>query len=425
MRSLQAAGIGFAFWAVALPAAALSPSELFDKVSPSVWVVRTYDAGERPLGQGSAVVIGNGKLVTNCHVLAKAKMVSVRRRNVSYEASLEHADTARDLCLLGVEGFAAPAVAVGKASELKVGQKVFAIGNPKGLEATLSEGLVSGLRGEWSDGSHVVQTTAPFSPGSSGGGLFDEQGRLVGITTLIARDAQNLNFALPAEWIAQVPERAKAALAARDAPKTAGALAAPPGYPAPGTIWVYRFTERAYGVRSIDVTVRAERVDPGFIEESISAGRDGAAARRTVNTGNAPFLVHKVRPDVFLMELAPYLGVEGEEKAQGLAPGPYPDQVTVDVPARGFGWLTEARVLGWEEVVVPVGTYRALRYEVEGRREREPSLRARSITMRFKVTGWYAPEIRRIVKVEHQTWAFAASPASDDTVELIEYRPPR
>jgi S1-C subfamily serine protease len=425
MKSTPAACLGFVLSAAALPVAALTPSELFEKLSPSVWVVRTYDAGERPLGQGSAVVIGNGKLVTNCHVLAKAKMVSVRRRNVSYEASLEHADTARDLCLLSVEGFAAPAVALGTAGELKVGQRVFAIGNPKGLEVTLSEGLVSGLRGEWSDGSHVIQTTAPFSPGSSGGGLFDEQGRLVGITTFIARDAQNLNFALPAEWIAQVPERAKAALAARDAPKTAGGLVAPPGYPAPGTVWVYRFTERAYGVRSTDVTVRADRVDRGFIEESITTG-DGAAARRTIQTESASFITHKLRQDVFLMEVAPYLGVEGEQKAQQFSPGPYPNQETIDVPARGMGWLSEARVTGWEEVVVPAGTYRALRYEVEGRREREPMLRnMRSITTRFKLTGWYAPDIRRVVKVEHQTWAFAAAPATSDTAELIEYRPPR
>ena len=189
--------------ASATPAAlALDASQVFEKVAPSVWMVRTFDASSRPLGLGSAVVVGTGRLVTNCHVLAKASSVVVRRKNVTYDAKLEHADPARDLCLLSVDEFPAPAVSVAPRESIKVGQRVFAIGNPRGLDMTLSEGLVSGLRGEWADGSHVLQTTAPISPGSSGGGLFDDNGRLVGITTFTHADSQNLNFALPAEWIA-------------------------------------------------------------------------------------------------------------------------------------------------------------------------------------------------------------------------------
>ena len=132
--------------AAAFPAHALEPTEVFDKVSPSVWIVRTFDGAERPLGQGSAVTIAPGKVVTNCHVLAKSKVVVLRKRNVMYEAKLEHADTPRDLCILQVEGFTAPAAQVRPVSDLKVGEKVFAIGNPRGYEVTLSEGLISGLR---------------------------------------------------------------------------------------------------------------------------------------------------------------------------------------------------------------------------------------------------------------------------------------
>jgi len=189
--------------AAALPAHGLEPTQVFEKVQPSVWIVRTFDGAERPVGQGSAVVIGPGRVVTNCHVLARSKVVMLRKRNVMYEAKLEHADTPRDLCILQVEGFSAPAVEVRPVTDVKVGEKAFAIGNPRGYEVTLSEGLISGLRGEWKDGSHVLQTTAPFSPGSSGGGLFDAEGRLVGITTLIRIDAQNINFAFPASWIAE------------------------------------------------------------------------------------------------------------------------------------------------------------------------------------------------------------------------------
>lgn len=66
------------------------------------------------------------------------------------------------------------------------------------MELTISNGIISGFR-ETNGGMKLRQTTAPFSPGSSGGGLFDDQGRLVGITTLIAKDSQNLNFAVSAK----------------------------------------------------------------------------------------------------------------------------------------------------------------------------------------------------------------------------------
>jgi serine protease Do len=80
---------------------------------------------------------------------------------------------------------------------LEVGETVYAIGNPLKLDRTLSEGLLSGKReaGE----RRYLQTTAPISPGSSGGGLFDARGNLLGITSFTLKGAQSLNFAIPAE----------------------------------------------------------------------------------------------------------------------------------------------------------------------------------------------------------------------------------
>jgi S1-C subfamily serine protease len=89
-----------------------------------------------------------------------------------------------------------------------VGSNVYAIGTPRGLELTMSAGLVSSLRRNASGQVVLVQTSASISRGSSGGGLFDEKGALIGLTTLaITGDAQNLNFAIPADWIAELPER--------------------------------------------------------------------------------------------------------------------------------------------------------------------------------------------------------------------------
>ena len=218
----------------------LAPDVLFEKVSPSVWVVQTSDAQGRPVGRGSAVVTAPGRLVTNCHVLAKSNSFVVKRDNVSYGATLEFPDPERDLCQIKVANFTAPPVELADIGKLRVGAKVYAIGNPRGLEVTLSDGLISGLRKTDKDELEMVQTTAPISPGSSGGGLFDAEGRLVGITTALLRDSQNLNFAVPANWIVELAARGQANLDKRTAPVTAAspapvAPAAPASAPNPST----------------------------------------------------------------------------------------------------------------------------------------------------------------------------------------------
>ncbi len=78
-----------------------------------------------------------------------------------------------------------------------MGDPVYTVGAPSGLDRTLGDGLISGLRS--GEGRHYIQTTAPISPGSSGGGLFDENGNLIGITTLYIEEGQALNFAIAAE----------------------------------------------------------------------------------------------------------------------------------------------------------------------------------------------------------------------------------
>ncbi len=91
---------------------------------------------------------------------------------------------------------------------MKVGERAYAVGAPEGLELTLSEGLVSGLREV--DDVRVIQTSAPISHGSSGGGLFDSEGRLIGVTTFFLKEGQNLNFALPGEWVLGLGEESAA-----------------------------------------------------------------------------------------------------------------------------------------------------------------------------------------------------------------------
>jgi S1-C subfamily serine protease len=114
------------------------------------------------------------------------------------KADLVGADLATDRCFLRVDdGELTPVPGVRDYSNLSVGEAVFTIGSPRGLANTLGAGLLSGLRmGE--DKTEYIQITAPLSPGSSGGGVFDDRGNLIGVTSFTVPDSQSLNFAIAA-----------------------------------------------------------------------------------------------------------------------------------------------------------------------------------------------------------------------------------
>ena len=187
------------------PLVAKSAEELFTTLSRSTARITVHDISGRAVGLGSGVVTGFGTVITNCHVATAGGSLTVKVGAEQFSASVEVADEEYDLCKLSVSGLTAPAVTIGSAESLKTGQKVYAIGSPQGLELTISDGIVSGMR-DLPQG-RVIQTTAPISPGSSGGPLFDAYGRLVGIMTFQHRSGQNLNFAVPADWIANIRSR--------------------------------------------------------------------------------------------------------------------------------------------------------------------------------------------------------------------------
>ena len=196
-----------------------SAAEVFAEVAPSVVVVLALDDNGETAAQGSGVVVGKNEVATNCHVIENAQSVAVRQAADSGGGETYRMDSRisarageRDLCLLFVEDLsvppAAPVAAMGAAKGLTVGEEVYAIGAPKGLELSLSRGVVSQLRGvHGKRAAPLVQTDAAISPGSSGGGLFNADGELVGITTFKWR-GESLNFAIPAEWVGDLQDRA-------------------------------------------------------------------------------------------------------------------------------------------------------------------------------------------------------------------------
>jgi TonB family protein len=195
------------------PALPPTADQVFRKVAPSMVLVGTFDENDNLVGFGSGVVMGPGQVVTHCQVGAAGPYGMVRRGDRTYTARVRHADKERGLCELEVPGLDAPALRIHPLAKLRGGSRVFAIGAPRGLDPTVSAGTVLGIRTY--AGATVIQTDAATPPGSSGGGLFDEDGQLVGIATFQLKQGRQQTLALPADWIGQIQARAAAAEARR------------------------------------------------------------------------------------------------------------------------------------------------------------------------------------------------------------------
>ena len=199
--------------------------ELFNVVSPSVVNVTVHssrrgalstDLEGIPLGNGSGFVWDEvGHVVTNFHVIAAGDGVSVTLWDQSvWPAQVVGAYADKDLAVLRIR---APRerlrpLAIGTSSDLQVGQRALAIGNPFGLDQTLTTGIVSALGREITSRtgriiSNVVQTDAAINPGNSGGPLLDSAGRLIGVNTAIYSPSgafSGIGFAIPVDEVRRV-----------------------------------------------------------------------------------------------------------------------------------------------------------------------------------------------------------------------------
>lgn len=168
------------------------------------WTRNVYSV---PRGSGSGLVWdGAGHIVTNFHVIEGASEAQIQLADGrQFSATLVGVSSQLDLAVLkiGGAGFTAPArVPIGTSSDLQVGQNVFAIGNPFGLDWTLTKGIVSALdrslpNENGPDIRHLIQTDAAINPGNSGGPLLNLRGEVIGIDTAMAQGAENIGFALP------------------------------------------------------------------------------------------------------------------------------------------------------------------------------------------------------------------------------------
>jgi len=183
------------------------------RISPSVVVILAYDKEGKLYGQGSGFFINEkGYIITNGHVLERANRAEVKTAdgNIYTVKEVLAEDSKADIILLSVAipGEVVHPITI-STSFPNVGEQVMVIGNPLGLEQTVSEGIVSAVR-EISAYGKVVQITAPISPGSSGSPVVNMQGHVIGVATFQMAKGQNLNFSIPIDRVAKlIPEKGK------------------------------------------------------------------------------------------------------------------------------------------------------------------------------------------------------------------------
>jgi len=180
--------------------------DLVRRIKPSVVAIVTYDGRGQRLARGSGFFTAPDRVVTNRHVIEKAYRAEVHLTNGNaYNVrGVLGVDGAGDIALLQVDVPTALAVALAVVRTTpQEGERVVVIGNPLGLEGSVSDGIVSAVR-DIPNFGRIIQITAPISPGSSGSPVVNMRGQVIGIATLQLTEGQSLNFAIPSDRVAQL-----------------------------------------------------------------------------------------------------------------------------------------------------------------------------------------------------------------------------
>jgi Flp pilus assembly protein TadD len=185
-------------------------SLIFDRCHSAVVVIVTLDKDKKALGQGSGFIISANKVVTNHHVISGATNAAVMFADGQTEAvdGFIADNPSRDIAILSVKTGGRIPLKVGDELSLRQGDEVYAIGAPKGLDLSITNGIISGFR--TIEDQFFLQTTAPIAPGSSGGPLFDSNGNVVGVTTLLLTDSPGIYFSVGVGDVSRIMRSASA-----------------------------------------------------------------------------------------------------------------------------------------------------------------------------------------------------------------------
>ncbi|MDR3539973.1 MAG: cell wall-binding repeat-containing protein [Desulfosporosinus sp.] len=178
-----------------------SASEIAQLLKPSIVSIEVSDSNGNELGYASGVIAtSDGKIFTNYHVIdgAASAKVTLPDGRVLDVTNISGYDPKYDAVVLQVNAKDLQPAKFSLSSTAQIGDEIYTLGNPLGLEDTISDGLISTIH-RVVNGETYIQISAPISPGSSGGALINEQGEVIGITTAGLTDGQDLNFAIPYE----------------------------------------------------------------------------------------------------------------------------------------------------------------------------------------------------------------------------------
>ena len=195
-------------FASVLPSKAQTPQEVAKKTFRSVVLLVMEDQNGQPLSLGSGFFVADNLVATNLHVIEGASGGYAKLVGTSSKLNIDGTqgvDKLRDLALLRLSSAPAPSLVLGESEKVAVGDPVYAVGNPQGLEGTFSQGIVSGIRKLGSD--TLLQITAPISPGSSGGPVLGSTGTVIGVAVATFQGGQNLNFAIPSSYLRSLMDK--------------------------------------------------------------------------------------------------------------------------------------------------------------------------------------------------------------------------
>lgn len=187
----------------------LSTEDIAKRCTPSVMLIHSASKTSEAIGTGY-VLSQDGLIATNFHVIEGADKLSAKSNTGgSYPVtSILATDKKRDIAILKIEAQNLQFVELFDSDRAKPGMKIAVIGNPKGLESSISEGIVSALR-EVPDYGKVLQISAAISPGSSGSPVFEASGKVIGMATFKRIDGEALNFAIPSNAVNDLLTEAK------------------------------------------------------------------------------------------------------------------------------------------------------------------------------------------------------------------------
>jgi S1-C subfamily serine protease len=190
-------------------AKAKSTEDIYNETKGSIVLIISYDKTGKPISTGSGFFIKGNQIATNFHVIegsSDLRYKGIHDQKIHGISKVLTFSKSLDLAILSTTDEKSP-LSISPNLFDRIGAKVIAIGNPKGLTGTVSEGIISGVRKL--DSFTFLQTTAPISPGSSGGPLFNESGEVVGVTSLVlgGSNSQNLNFAIPSHLLLELGQK--------------------------------------------------------------------------------------------------------------------------------------------------------------------------------------------------------------------------